>query len=274
MASSKLSTSDDDWLLTARTTGDVVKRIKARDLWEQIAVAAWQCADPGLQFDDTIQEWHTCSNDDRINATNPCVTGDSLIATADGPKRIADLVGKAAFVIGADAKPHLVTNIFPTGTKPVYRLRTRAGYELDLTADHKVWTENRGDIAACELQQGDRIALGGSGFGQVSLDERIALGIGTAVGDGCISRTATPYLILTMHDRRISSPCRRRARNQSRKVAIPRRRPEPQGYHGHSAAQGNRFSPFCWKQAHRRSICSLCRPRQRQRRQAILRCHL
>ncbi|MBV9717978.1 MAG: vitamin B12-dependent ribonucleotide reductase [Candidatus Eremiobacteraeota bacterium] len=63
---------DDDWLLTARTTGDVVKRIKARELWEQIAVAAWQCADPGLQFDDTIQEWHTCSNDERINATNPC----------------------------------------------------------------------------------------------------------------------------------------------------------------------------------------------------------
>ncbi len=63
---------DDDWLLTARTTGDVVKRIKARDLWEQIGLAAWQCADPGLQFDDTIQEWHTCSNDERINATNPC----------------------------------------------------------------------------------------------------------------------------------------------------------------------------------------------------------
>ena len=63
---------DGDWLLTARTTGDVVKRIKARDLWEQISLAAWQCADPGLQFDDTIQEWHTCSNDERINATNPC----------------------------------------------------------------------------------------------------------------------------------------------------------------------------------------------------------
>ncbi len=63
---------DDDWLLTARTTGDVVKRLKARDLWDQIALAAWQCADPGLQFDDTIQEWHTCSSDDRINATNPC----------------------------------------------------------------------------------------------------------------------------------------------------------------------------------------------------------
>ncbi len=63
---------NEDWLLTARTTGDVVKRIKAHELWDQIALAAWQCADPGLQFDDTIQEWHTCSNDERINATNPC----------------------------------------------------------------------------------------------------------------------------------------------------------------------------------------------------------
>jgi len=61
-----------DWNLTARTTGRTVKTIKAADLWEQIGLAAWQCADPGLQYDDTIQEWHTCSNDDRINATNPC----------------------------------------------------------------------------------------------------------------------------------------------------------------------------------------------------------
>ncbi len=64
--------SDADWDLIGRTKGNVVKRIKAADLWEQIAVAAWQCADPGLQFDNIIQEWHTCSNDDRINATNPC----------------------------------------------------------------------------------------------------------------------------------------------------------------------------------------------------------
>ncbi len=64
--------SDGDWHLTSRTKGDVVKTIKASELWEQIALAAWQCADPGLQFDDIIQEWHTCSNDERINATNPC----------------------------------------------------------------------------------------------------------------------------------------------------------------------------------------------------------
>jgi ribonucleoside-diphosphate reductase alpha chain len=63
---------DEDWHLTARTTGAVLKTIKASSLWEQIALAAWQCADPGIQYDDTLQEWHTCANDDRINATNPC----------------------------------------------------------------------------------------------------------------------------------------------------------------------------------------------------------
>ncbi|MFY9719201.1 MAG: LAGLIDADG family homing endonuclease [Candidatus Cybelea sp.] len=192
---------DEDWLLTARTTGDVVKRIKARDLWEQIAVAAWQCADPGLQFDDTIQEWHTCSNDDRINATNPCVTGDTLVACADGPTRIEELVGKAAFIIGGDGRPHFVSQIFPTGTKPVYRLSTQAGYELKLTGDHKVCTENRGDVAALELQPGDRIALKGSGFGRVSLDPRIAFGIGVAVARGNVtSLLGSRSLTITMHD--------------------------------------------------------------------------
>ncbi|HEU5480479.1 MAG TPA: hypothetical protein VFU90_11625, partial [Candidatus Tumulicola sp.] len=163
---------DEEWHLTARTTGDTVKRLKAAELWEQIGLAAWQCADPGLQFDDTIQEWHTCANDERINATNPCVTGDTLVATADGPQRIESLVGKAAFVIGSDGAPHFVNRIFPTGTKPVYRLTTKSGYTLKVTTDHKVWTENRGDIPACELLAGDRLALVGSGFGRESLEPR------------------------------------------------------------------------------------------------------
>src|SRR5207302_9098217 len=48
------------------------KTLKARDLWEQITNAAWACADPGVQFDTTINEWHTCPADGRINASNPC----------------------------------------------------------------------------------------------------------------------------------------------------------------------------------------------------------
>jgi len=63
---------DADWNLTARTDGSVIKTVRARDLWRQIARASWECADPGLQFDTTINDWHTASNTARINASNPC----------------------------------------------------------------------------------------------------------------------------------------------------------------------------------------------------------
>ncbi|SFU47133.1 ribonucleoside-diphosphate reductase class II [Pontibacter akesuensis] len=61
-----------DWELTARTDGSVVQRIPARELWQQIADAAWACADPGLQFDTTINDWHTCPADGPIRGSNPC----------------------------------------------------------------------------------------------------------------------------------------------------------------------------------------------------------
>ena len=62
----------DDWDLTARTTGEALKTLPARDLMRQIADAAWRCADPGVQYDTTINRWHTCPESGRINASNPC----------------------------------------------------------------------------------------------------------------------------------------------------------------------------------------------------------
>ncbi|NLU93819.1 vitamin B12-dependent ribonucleotide reductase [Chitinophaga sp. Ak27] len=64
--------ADADWDLKARTTGKTVKTVKASDLWNQITYAAWRCADPGIQYDTTINEWHTCPKGGRINASNPC----------------------------------------------------------------------------------------------------------------------------------------------------------------------------------------------------------
>jgi ribonucleoside-diphosphate reductase alpha chain len=61
-----------DWNMTARTDGTVVKTVPARDLLQQAADAAWRCADPGVQYDTTINAWHTCPNSGRINASNPC----------------------------------------------------------------------------------------------------------------------------------------------------------------------------------------------------------
>jgi ribonucleoside-diphosphate reductase alpha chain len=61
-----------EWNLTARTDGTVVETTEARDLLRQMAEAAWECADPGLQYDTTINNWHTLPNTSRINASNPC----------------------------------------------------------------------------------------------------------------------------------------------------------------------------------------------------------
>ncbi|MFA8384240.1 MAG: vitamin B12-dependent ribonucleotide reductase [Pelagibaca sp.] len=63
---------DADWELIRRTDGAVAKTIKARDLWEDVGHAAWACADPGIQFHDTVNEWHTCPADGEIRGSNPC----------------------------------------------------------------------------------------------------------------------------------------------------------------------------------------------------------
>ena len=64
--------NDEEWVLTQRTDGKIAKKIPARELWNQISFAAWRCADPGLQYDSTINAWHTCPEGGRINASNPC----------------------------------------------------------------------------------------------------------------------------------------------------------------------------------------------------------
>ncbi len=63
---------DGDWELIRRVDGKPSKKLRARDLWHKVNYAAWACADPGLQFDTTINDWHTCPADGRINASNPC----------------------------------------------------------------------------------------------------------------------------------------------------------------------------------------------------------
>ncbi|WP_029010503.1 vitamin B12-dependent ribonucleotide reductase [Azospirillum halopraeferens] len=63
---------DGAWDLIRRTDGKVAKTLRARELWDKIGHAAWSCADPGVQFDSTINEWHTCPASGRINASNPC----------------------------------------------------------------------------------------------------------------------------------------------------------------------------------------------------------
>jgi ribonucleoside-diphosphate reductase alpha chain len=167
--------NDGDWTLTRRTDGKVAKTLKARDLWEQIAFAAWRCADPGVQYDDTINQWHTCPKSGRINASNPCVTGDTRVLTPGGIWRRIDtmLHLPSRLVTNAETgqRIHTTDGAYPTGVKPVFELRTESGYAVKLTADHKVLTRNRGWVEAQHLTSDDEVRLPGAPSSVVEVGE-------------------------------------------------------------------------------------------------------
>ncbi len=163
---------DGDWNLTAVTTGEVVETVRARDLWRQMAEAAWECADPGLQFDTTINRWHTVPEHGRITGSNPCFTGDALVHTDKGLIRFDELFARAntgeefqvwthdATNPDAPNKAVLLTSpeaFMITGKNPVQRLRFDNGMELRCTPSHRVFTTNRGYVEASDLTPDDRV---------------------------------------------------------------------------------------------------------------------
>jgi ribonucleoside-diphosphate reductase alpha chain len=193
---------DDKWVTHAVTTGQKMGEHSARELMQLIAEGTRICGDPGVQYHSTINRWHTCPNSGPINASNPCVTGDTLVATSRGYRRIGDLVGQSAYVIDAQGRPAWVDRVFKTGHKPVYELKTRCGYRIRLTADHRVLTLNRGDVPAAELTMDDVVALGQPGFGEDFVPQAFGELLGAAVGDGCIShQPKQDFLMVTLgHD--------------------------------------------------------------------------
>src|SRR5207244_11374453 len=80
--------SSDLWELVRRTDGKIARRVPARRLWEKISYAAWACADPGVQYDTTINEWHTCPQDGRINASNPCSRSEEHTSELQSPDHL------------------------------------------------------------------------------------------------------------------------------------------------------------------------------------------
>ena len=122
-----------------------------------------------MQYDTTINQWHTCPNSGRINASNPCVTGDTRVLTPGGIwRRIDQMIHLPARIVtnlpsegdhGQSKQIHFVEGAFPTGTKEVFELKTAGGYSLKLTADHKVWTRSRGWVEAQHLTLNDELRL-------------------------------------------------------------------------------------------------------------------
>src|SRR5271166_4377424 len=155
---------DGTWDLLWRKDKSIARSVRARDLWDEIARAAWSCADPGVQFDDIINSWHTCPAGGRIRASNPCVTADTRIATSNGYVVVSDLVGRqfTALVDGVEYQS-TPEGFFPTGVKQVYELRTRDGFAVKATEDHLFLAVNDDDsetwLPLREIVSGKRLAL-------------------------------------------------------------------------------------------------------------------
>ncbi|MBA2637715.1 MAG: ribonucleoside-diphosphate reductase, partial [Solirubrobacterales bacterium] len=164
---------DDAWDLIARVDGSVIETVRARELMREIAEAAWRCADPGVQFDTTINEWHTSPNSGRINASNPCFPGDARVHTTMGLLPIEEVVARGetgedvrvythrgtAGSPGAGVVASRPVAFMRNGVKPIVRLRFANGGELRCTSNHRLWTLNRGYVRAEELTSSDRVLL-------------------------------------------------------------------------------------------------------------------
>ncbi|MBC7474096.1 MAG: intein-containing adenosylcobalamin-dependent ribonucleoside-diphosphate reductase, partial [Candidatus Sericytochromatia bacterium] len=181
--------NDGEWQTKFVTTGETSHTYKAKDLMNMIAESTYICGDPGLQFDTISNKWHTCKNSGRINASNPCVTGKTRVLTKGGKwQRIDQLLDRKIDIVVNlnDLKTVEINGSFKTGTKPVYLLKTKCGYELELTADHKVYTENRGFIQACELTKDDFVKLPQNVVGKIQDpdDYKFYQMLGYYIGDG------------------------------------------------------------------------------------------
>lgn len=171
----------------------VFKKIRARDMWDTIIESAWMSAEPGVVFLERMNEYSNSWYFEDLISTNPCVTGDTLVYTDRGMVRADQLwFNQEPICVASDARMSdqaflQASEVFATGIKPVYRLKTKEGFELRLTADHRVLTEERGWVEAQHLKEGDRIRVlnRGGGFGQ---EGTLELGrvLGWLVGDGTI----------------------------------------------------------------------------------------
>jgi ribonucleotide reductase alpha subunit len=163
---------DKDWNLYAVTDRSrVLKTVKARELMKLMAESAWQCGDPGIQYDTTINDWHTSSNTARINASNPCFPGDARVHTTEGPLAFAELYEHAAAGRWFHVYTHRATASNPgkgvlvstpvmvmqTGIKPLVALTFSNGRKLRCTPNHRLWTRNRGYVPAADLTSDDQV---------------------------------------------------------------------------------------------------------------------
>lgn len=159
---------DTDYDLVNPRTGERVKSLSARKVFEMIVRSAWKNGEPGIIFLDTINRFNPTPLAGEIESTNPCVPADTFVMTDSGPRLVRDLIGRKATLI-IDGKPFEATEegFFRTGEKPLLSVTTREGYSFRATGDHPVlrvtkktrFTLEKEWTNACDLEPGDEIML-------------------------------------------------------------------------------------------------------------------
>ncbi len=146
----------------------IFRKLPARRLWDMIMASTYDFAEPGFVLVDRVNEMNNNWFCENIRATNPCVTADTWVQTAGGPRQVAELVGRPfTALLDGEAWDSAPEGFFQTATKPVVRVESAGGYSLRLTADHRLRRVVRFDAdatetdwcAAGELSPGDRVML-------------------------------------------------------------------------------------------------------------------
>ncbi len=205
--------NDDNWDLLNPRTKEYVRTVKARDLFNTICEMAWKTGDPGMVFMDKINKDNNLAHLGDITSTNPCVCGDTLVHTAEGPKRARNLCGRIVqLLLNGRVMPSTEEGFFRTGVKPVLRLTTREGFSLRLTTDHPVLKVTESTryrhrtewAAAGSLKPGDGIMLNNhrkspewSGSGDI--DQGYLIGL--LIGDGTIKKDKTVLSVWVPEER-------------------------------------------------------------------------
>lgn len=134
---------DSSWTLKSRVPqhGGVDKTVDAKDIFNLINQNSHKCADPGLQFHDTINVMNTCKVSGDIRGSNPCASGDTLLMTDKGLLSIADLAKFESFKVLSGDGVLRESRAFYTSEKDVYRVTLSSGHFIDVTADHKILSD-------------------------------------------------------------------------------------------------------------------------------------
>ncbi len=196
--------NDQAYDLVNPRTGQITGQLNAREVFERMTELAWRTGDPGIVFLDRINRDNPNPQLGDIESTNPCVSADTWVQTADGPRQVVELVGvPCAVMVDGEAHDTGRQGFFPTGVKPVLRLATEEGYNLRLTEDHPTLRVNadagagsgRAWVPARDLRPGDEIQLHdhrniASWPGPYS--EREGYRIGALMGNDALSENRAP----------------------------------------------------------------------------------